>query len=76
MAERSYDEIEHELEVAFAQLQDHPPQTIEDLTRVMVHLETLAQERADLALRDLRERVERLEHRMESLGQTPSEGAR
>ena len=72
MAERSYDEIEHELEAAFAQLQDNPPNTIEDLTRVMVHLETLAQERADLVLRDLRERVERLEHRIELLGQTPS----
>ena len=71
MAERSYDEIEHELEVAFAQLQDHPPNTTEDLMRVMVHLQTLAQERTDLVLRDLRDRVERLERRLELPGQTP-----
>ena len=43
MAERSYDEIEHELEAAFAQLQDHPPSTIEGLIHVVIHLEQLAQ---------------------------------
>jgi predicted nucleic acid-binding Zn-ribbon protein len=43
MAQRSYDELEHELE-------------------------TLAQERTDLVLRDLLQRVERLERRIESLG--------
>jgi hypothetical protein len=36
MAERSYDEIEHELEAAFAQLQDHPPSTIEGLIHVVI----------------------------------------
>jgi hypothetical protein len=71
MAERSYDEIEHELEAAFAQLQDHPPDTIEDLTRVMVHLETLAQERTDLVLQSILERVDRLERRIESLEPPP-----
>jgi len=71
MAERSYDEIERELESAFAQLQDNPPNTIESLMIMMVQLQTLAQERTDLALRNLRERVDRLEHRLESLGQTP-----
>ena len=71
MAERSYDEIEHELEAAFAQLQDHPPSTIEGLIHVVIHLEQLAQERTDMVLRDLLERMGRLERRMESLGPTP-----
>jgi hypothetical protein len=71
MAERSYDEIEHELEDAFAQLQDHPPSTIEGLIHVVIHLEQLAQERTDMVLRDLLERMGRLERRMESLEPTP-----
>jgi hypothetical protein len=71
MAERSYDEIEHELEAALAELQTNPPHTLEDLAISIVHLQTLAQERTDLALRTLRDRVERLERRIESLGQTP-----
>ena len=71
MDERSYDEIERELEAAFAQLQDHPPSTIEGLIHVVIHLEQLAQERTDMVLRDLLERMGRLERRMESLGPTP-----
>ena len=65
MAERSYDEIEHELEAALAELQTHPPQTLEDLTIAIVHLQTLSQERTDLALSALRARIERLERRVE-----------
>jgi hypothetical protein len=68
MAQRSYDELEHELEAALAELQTNPPQTLEDLAISIVHLQTLAQERTDLVLRDLLQRVERLERRIESLG--------
>ena len=71
MAERSYDEIEHELEVALAELQTNPPQTLEDLAISIVHLQTLAQERTDLVLEALLARMDRLERRIESLGQTP-----
>ena len=71
MAERSYDEIEHELEAALADLQTHPPPTLEALTISIVHLQTLSQERTDLVLEALRARMERLERRMELLGQTP-----
>ena len=71
MAERSYDEIEHELEAALADLQTHPPQTLKDLTIAIVHLQTLSHARTDLVLEALLARVERLERRMESLGQTP-----
>ena len=71
MAERSYDEIEHELEVALADLQTHPPHTLADLAISIVHLQTLSQERTDLVLEALLARVERLERRIESLGQTP-----
>jgi hypothetical protein len=71
MAERSYDEIEHELEAALADLQTNPPQTLEALTIAIVHLQALSQERTDLVLEGLRARVERLERRMESLGSPP-----
>jgi hypothetical protein len=70
MAERSYDDIERELEAVFAQLQDNPPKTIDSLRSVMVHLQALAQERTDLVLRDLLARVDQLERRVASLGQT------
>jgi hypothetical protein len=71
MAERSYDEIEHELEAALAELQTNPPHTLEDLTISIVHLQTLSQERTDLVLEALLARVERLERRIESLGPPP-----
>jgi hypothetical protein len=66
MAERSYDEIEHELEAALAELQDHPPQTLEALTIALVHLQTLSQERTDLVLEALLARLDRLERRLDS----------
>jgi hypothetical protein len=72
MAERSYDEIEHELEAALADLQTHPPQTLEALTIAIVHLQTLSQERTDLVLEALLARVQHLENRVESLGPPPS----
>lgn len=68
MAERSYDEIEHELEAALAERQTYPPQTLEYLAIAIVHLQTLSQERTDLALEALLARVVCLERRMESLG--------
>jgi hypothetical protein len=71
MAERSYDAIEHELEAALADLQTHPPQTLEALTIAIVHLQTLSQERTDLVLEALLARVQQLERRMESLGSPP-----
>jgi hypothetical protein len=70
MAECSYDDIERELEAAFAQLQDNPPKTIDSLRSVMVYLQALAQERTDLVLRDLLARVDQRERRLELLGQT------
>jgi hypothetical protein len=72
MAERSYDEIEHELEAALTDLQTHPPQTLEALTIAIVHLQTLSQERTDLVLEALLARVQHLENRVESLGPPPS----
>jgi hypothetical protein len=71
MAERSYDAIEHELEAALADLQTHPPPTLEALTIAIVHLQTLSQERTDLVLEALLARVQQLERRMASLGSPP-----
>jgi hypothetical protein len=71
MNERSYDEIEHELESALADLQTHPPQTLEALTIAIVHLQTLSQERTDLVLEALLARVQHLERRLASLGSPP-----
>jgi BMFP domain-containing protein YqiC len=66
--ERRYNEIEHELEAALAQLRTNPPDTIEGLIRLTFEFQLLMHDRTNVVLDALVERVEQLERRMESLG--------
>jgi hypothetical protein len=68
---RRYDAVHRELEAAHAQLQTNPPDTLEGLILQVFQIQTLLHDRTDVVLDALLERVERLERRIESLGQAP-----